>query len=352
MRVRPARALLIVCLPLLSAQAHATEALPETFRLPGVEVLEGFSFSLETGIVSEEVSRVSIGTLILGPGNEIPLVASDGRITAGRVGFDVGYDWGERFGGYALRSSLHFDHTAGGDHGFASEQPGGRDTALTYHDLAPSGSPGLNLGDGGLDASSELDLSAYNLRLVTSLELDVCEAADVELLPSLSLAIGGREQQAHGFAVAAFDPGVNMATDQDVRDRYFGGGFGLGVAYQVTPRIGLFADAGIDLYHRDSELRSVQRNRCGLLACTVLGDDDFTVAVSRDRSDFAWGSRLDLGASYRWDRLDVKLGMGFDYRSRQGDLVNPVSPPVTGHEFLQHRNDVAPRGFLSVSYRF
>lgn len=324
-------------------------------NLPTFEPLAGLSVNVSIGSAWQEVSKVSQGTIVVGPNNEQPLATLDGRIATTRIAGGATYAWGDVCCAENFRTSFEFD-TSWGDETVtrASEAGGGQDTAITWFDFAPSGTTGILLGNTGLFARQELKLDTHDLRISSEWDYDICDAADVTLSPKVSLIYGKRQQIAYGGATSLQDPNIQSRTEQRVVDEYHGVGLGFGARYEFFESLELTGSAGFDLMYHDAKARIQQSNQCNNPGCPP-GDTQFGVNLTRDFDGFAWGSRLDVGAAWRSGGLSLGTNLGLRYLSDRGDLVNPSSPPFPpfgNHTFFVRDDALEPYFAFNVKYDF
>jgi hypothetical protein len=260
----------------------------------------------------ERRDRPPVGAgVIIEPGNERFATQTRNRINGYQfhLGFDVRLttDSGLTFEGRIGRAD---------DSAQTSVATGASPVGIVFHDRAPSGSTGLNLGATGLDAILDRDSeyewfgAGYERRVAGG----DGKGAEVKVGAGVSYK---KEHDAYNSILQSTGfPGISSTAQQDVRASTLGIGVGLGFATgpaQGDEGLLFFGDTRVRAEHIDSELESVQRNLCNV--CGLA-----------DRDDKRWGVGLEaqLGMGYRFKGgFEIGVKGGIEYHSDVPGVQNP-----------------------------
>lgn len=178
----------------------------------------------------------------------------------------------------------------------------GIDVGAVYGGLSPSGSSGVNIGDGSLWGQTEFDFSSFSLKAKRMAPFNIADNRvrpfyfgeirhqeyDHYMLGDFEAVYGYYDycddyycddyyddyyypDASGGYAPAGsyYDMCYYEVTysgsqvrEQDIADTYYGGGLGLAYTQPLSQRLFVHGFASGGLYYRDSELNSVEWNSC------------------------------------------------------------------------------------------
>ena len=269
---------------------------------------------------SEWRDRPAAGAgVIIEPGQERFATTTDDRQRLNRLDIKLNFrlttDSGLTFEGRIGR---------GDDSAQTSVASGTSPIGIVFHDRAPSGSTGLNLGATGLDAILERDSeyewfgAGYERRVAGG----DGKGAEVKVGAGVSYK---KERDAYNSILnSPTFPGISSTAQQDVRASTLGIGVGVGLATrpaQGDEGLLFFGDTRFRAEHIDSELESVQRNQCNVCG---LADRDFTIAITDDDKRWGVGLEAQLGMGYRFKGgFEIGVKGGLEYHSDVPGVQNP-----------------------------
>lgn len=285
------------------------------------------------------------------PGNERFATVLSDRVNgyvadvSATFGLNSTTDSGLTFGGRIARSD---------DRAAAQFAPGSGPVGSVYHDRAPNGSTGINLGATGLDAVIGREARDF--------AIDVGYSRRLNARTSDGLAFGGRIRLQYESQDTDLDlslrsptfPTITMDALQEVRQNNLGVSAGLNLdstwdnsgAGDSKPRGGFVWSGQVDVtaYRADSKLRSMQRNVCGV--CGVA-ERDFTINISDDDKRWGFGAEAGLELGYRFPSgFEIGVNGAVGYRSQVAGVHNPE----TGDDLFIRNQPTQLR--FSDSYRY
>lgn len=305
----------------------------------------GGKITVEAGLSDRQQPRTGAG-VIIEPGRERFAAQTPGNVHM----YDMGISFDVRM---TTDSVLSFTGRLGRGNGRAAVTVApGTPAGIVYHDRAPSGSTGINLGATGIDAILERDSeyewfgAGYERRIAggngTGPEIKLGAGMRYELRRT------GIESTVQSTAFS----GISATANQDLVESVISLGVALalgteimGLGPDVDTRGGnddegllFFGDTAFHIELIDSTLDSIQRNLCNVCG---PADRDFTIAITDDDKRWGFGVEAEVGVGYRF-KGGLEIGVkGFaDYRSDVAGIKNPE----TGDDLFL-RNQPAQIGF-------
>lgn len=259
-------------------------------------------------------------------------------IEPGRERFAATTDQRERFSAFDIK--LNFRLTTDSGITFEGRIGRGEDSAQTsvaagttpvgivYHNRAPSGSTGVNLGATGLDAILERDSeyewfgAGYERRIAGG------DGTGPEIKLGAGLRYEQRRTDIESTVQSTNFSGISSTMTQDLNESAISLAVALGMKTEVgggdnNDGEGLlfFGDTAFRIEHLDSTLDSLQRNQCNLCGSV---DQNFAITISDDDKRWGYGVEAEVGVGYRL-KSGLEFGVkGFaDYRSDVAGIKNP-----------------------------
>jgi hypothetical protein len=227
---------------------------------------------------------------------------------------DLGEDW-------VLDMAMQYAFGEDEDDGFV-EDGTGIDTGFVYADFSPGGSTGVNIGDRGLDWTSEVDVASLNIEAKLARRSNG-PATWFAYTDFLHLE---RDHNARALGQVVF-PGmtfdITQERQQTITDNLIGVGAGLQFGAKPTSWLNLGGWVSGGVFHRWSELDSRERNVCGLCG---PADADFTLNLDDEDSGVTWVAAAGVFAEIPLgERISIGLGADVNYIDEVGMVYNPSS---------------------------
>lgn len=284
----------------------------------------GWSLTPLVSLERRELAPIGVGTVRLGPGDEVFLNRSPDDTTgvaygvrlANQIG-DMGPIEGvELFGGYA--------YAEGDASGSGSEPVGGAEVAMTYFAPAPNGSTGVFLGATGASARQRVEWNEHRVFVGASGALPLNDDGSVSLLPSVGLKYERFEQDHRAGIQSLTFAGIDSSIRQRVEEELVGPSFGLHLALRDGHANRIRIGGSLDLLYRSASLDSAQRNSCDLCPPS---ERSFTARNEDDEDDFTYRIRASVAGDHA---IAPSVSLGWEVSvTHTGDRAfvrNPANP--------------------------
>lgn len=202
------------------------------------------------------------------------------------------------------------------------------DTGIVYGRLS-NGSSGIIAGFGGT-GSAKVDIEEWGVGVEAGWRIG--ESSYLPYAVGLRALVGAdykHSERKHDMSIAS--SGVSAGTSfsfaqsrlQRLEENYYSLSLGLEAELPICPDadLQLFGKGGP--YHVDSRFLGTERNTANF---GPVGNRDLT--LSFDEEDGKWGGRFEAGAGIQYhlsDRLTIRGGVRYEYRSDVGAIFNPNS---------------------------
>ncbi len=206
---------------------------------------------------------------------------------------------------------------------------------MVYHNFAPSGSTGINLGPRGLDVRT--DTAASRLRLYFSRRNEGNRFGD--RLRAWVAYGGGAHFAGTAHTASVTTPSFNdikSVSRQEVNENSYYVAANLGLDFGVeTPKRGDFAlrvMPRLEAGYRTAKLDSQQTNTCGLCGAA---DRNFTINIKDDDHGFYYVASVSTAFGYYIsDDISIGLSASIGSRNKTAKIVNPE----TGDDLFVRNN--------------
>lgn len=198
---------------------------------------------------------------------------------------------------------------------------------IVYHDFAPSGSTGVNIGSSGLDVRTNSITSRLRIQFDMSTETDGGVTFGARLRNQVAVGAGARftnTEHTASVTTPTFND-ISASSIQKLDENFYyingystlsfepdgdrQGGFGL----YLTPRV----EAG----YRDASLDSRQINICGLCGAA---DQNFNININNDDNGFYYDLSFSADLAYHMtDKLSVGISGNVGWRNKTARIFNP-----------------------------
>lgn len=270
-------------------------------------------FIFSSGVTRIKPPQVGYGVAII-PGSERFVARTDETLD----GYNLGVFVRAKDGKYMF--GVEYTDVDGSSEGQIAN--GTDNTGLVYHDFAPSGSTGVNIGPRGLDVRTDSLTTRLRLQFDMSTETDGGVSFGSRFRLGAGAEFTDTEHRAN-VTTPSFNDISSTSTQKIDENNYFLSGattlsFGSlteknTLRFSLTPKI----EAG----YRDANLNSSQTNICGLCGAT---DQNFITNIDDDDNGFYYDGSLEAQFSYRVsDKFTVGLTGAVGYRSHVAEIINP-----------------------------